>query len=112
MGHYGTIVLSQASGKIESGQLNRGGAQLSLHKNPPGCKVSCQGVTNRLALSLHPYFVEASPIVEKATSCYKVGSLIASFPSFRSVQLSLAVCEFVLQRKNAANKATERCIQI
>ena len=86
--------------------------QLSPRKDPPGCKVSWQGVTNPLALSLRPYFVEASPIVEKATSCYKAGSLIASLPMFRSIQLSLSVHEFVLQRKNAANKAMERCVQI
>ena len=71
--------------------------QLSPCKDPPRCKVSCQGVMNRLALSLRPCFVEASPTVEKAVSCYKVDRLVASLPSCRSVQSSLAVCEFVLQ---------------
>ena len=35
------------------------------------CKVSSQGVLNRLASSLCPCFVETSPTVEKAVSCDK-----------------------------------------
>ena len=57
----------------------------------PRCEVSCQGVPNRLASSLRPCFVEASPTVQKAASCYKVDRLVASLTSFRSVQSSLAI---------------------
>ena len=60
----------------------------------PGCEVTCQGVPSRLALSLRPCFLEASPTVEKAVSCYKVDQLVALLPSFSSVQSSLAVCKF------------------
>jgi len=59
----------------------------------PGCEVSCMGL-NGLASSVRPWFVKASPTVEKAVSCYKANRLIASLLSFRSVQSSLAVCEF------------------
>ena len=60
----------------------------------PRCEVSCQKVPNRLASSLRPCFVEASPTVRKAVSCYKADQLLASLPSFRSVQSSLAVHKF------------------
>ena len=60
----------------------------------PGCEVSCQGVPNRLASSLFLCFVEASPTVEKAVSCYKADQLVASLPSFRSIWLLFAVREF------------------
>ena len=53
----------------------------------PGCEVNCQGVPHRR-------FVEASPTVEKAVSCYKADRLVASLPSFRSPQSSLAVHKF------------------
>ena len=58
----------------------------------PRCKVSCQEVPNQLTLSLCLCFVEASPKVEKAVSCYKADwpSLVAKFPQ----RLSLAVSEF------------------
>ena len=85
--------------------------QLSPRKDPPRCEVSCQGVTNRLALSLRLCFVKASPTV-KAALCYTADNLVALLPSCRSVQSSLAVREFMLQGKNAANKATDRCVQI
>ena len=55
---------------------------------------------NRLALSVCPYFVEASPTVEKTVSCYKVDRLVASLLRFRSVQSSPAVREF---------RAAEQC---
>ena len=50
-----------------------------------GCKVSCQGALNHLALSFFPCFVEASPTVEKAVTSYKADRLVASLPSFCSV---------------------------
>ena len=34
-----------------------------------GCEVSCQGVPNRPASSVHPCFVEASLMVENTVSC-------------------------------------------
>ena len=49
---------------------------------------------NELRLSVRQLFVEASPTVEKAASCYKADRLVASLLSFCSVQSSLAVCEF------------------
>ena len=49
--------------------------------------------------------------MEKAVLCYKVDQLIASLPSFRSVQSSLAVREFHAAGKNAANKVTDGCMQ-
>ena len=54
---------------------------------------------NRLASAVHPYFVEASPTLEKTASCYKADRLVA---------LSLpAVREFGVQERNAVNEATE-----
>ena len=35
----------------------------------PGCKVSCQGVPNRLTSLLCPCFIEASPTMENAVLC-------------------------------------------
>ena len=49
---------------------------------------------NRLALSVRLCFVEVSPTVEKAVLCYKADRLVASLPSFCSIQLSLVVHEF------------------
>ena len=72
----------------------------------PGCILSCQGVLNRLASSLHLFLVEASPMREKAVSCYKMDQLVASLPSFRSVY-RLQYVNFVLQPKNAANEAID-----
>ena len=49
------------------------------------------GWGNGLASSVCPWFVEASPTVEKDVSCYKADRLVASLLSFHSVQSSLAV---------------------
>ena len=49
---------------------------------------------NELASSVRPWFVEVSPTVEKAVSCYKADRFIASLLSIRGVQLSLAVRKF------------------
>ena len=75
-----------------------------------GSTIPVQGPTPRMGSKLPgcmyrivaSCFVEASPTVEKAVSCYKADRLVASLPSFRSVQLSLAVRKFC-----AAGK--ERC---
>ena len=59
----------------------------------PDTKLAAMGL-NGLASLARQLFVEASPTVEKAASCYKVDRLVASLLSFCSVQLSLAVCKF------------------
>ena len=59
------------------------------------CEVSWQVVPNRpIVSSLRPCFVETSLTVEKVVSCYRVDQLMASLPSFRSIQSSLAVHKF------------------
>ena len=70
----------------------------------PRCKISYQGVPNRLASSLCLCFVEASPTMEKAVPCYIADRLTALLPSFHSIRSSLAVCKF-----HAAGE--ERCEQ-
>ena len=72
----------------------------------PGCEVSYQCVSNPLASLLQPCFVEDSPTVKKAISCYKADCLVALLPSFCSVWLSL-----VLQGKNAVNEAMDGCVR-
>ena len=63
---------------------------------------------NGLTSSVRQLFVEASPTVEKAVSCYKADQLVALLLSFRSIQ---SLANFVLQGKNAANEATDGCVQ-
>ena len=58
-----------------------------LNMAHPGCNIRCQGVPNRLALLLHSCFIEASPTVEKAVTCYEVNRLVASLP-----QHSVVIC--------------------
>ena len=58
-------VLSRASAHGRS-QLKRQKINYLPTRAHPGCKVSCQGVPNRLASVLHPCFVEAGPTGEKA----------------------------------------------
>ena len=67
----------------------------------PDAKLAAMG-PNRLASSVRPWFVEASPTVEKTVSCYKADRLVASLLSFRSVQSSPTVREFRAAR-------AERC---
>ena len=55
-------------------------------------------------IDLHHRFVEASPTVEKAVTCYKADRLVASLPSFHSIQSSLAVREF----HSAGEECSER----
>ena len=69
----------------------------------PRCEVSL-GELNRFASSLRQCFVEASPTVEKAELCYKADQLLASLPSFHSIQSSLAVREF----HSAGKECSER----
>ena len=59
----------------------------------PDAKLAAMGL-NGLASSVRQLFIEASPTVEKAVSCYKADRFVASLLSFRSVQSSLAVHEF------------------
>ena len=76
-----------------------------------GCKVSSQGVPNRLASLLCPCFVKASLTGKKAVLCYKADRLVASLPSFHSIQSSLAVREFHAAGKEQCNKATDGCVR-
>ena len=83
--------------------------QLSPRKSPPRMR-SWLPWANRLASSVRPWFVEASPTVEKAVSCYKADRLVALLLSFRSVQSSPAAREFHAT-KNTANQAMDRCVR-
>ena len=58
----------------------------------PDAKLAAMG-PNQLASSVRLWFVEASPTVEKAVSCYKADWLVASMLSFHSIQSSLTVRE-------------------
>ena len=49
--------------------------------------------------------------VEKAASCYKADWLVASLPSFWAFSHHLQYANFMLQRKNAANEATDRFVK-
>ena len=81
-------------------------------KAHPRCKVSCQGVLNRLASLLYPCFVKASLTGEKAVLCYTADRLVASLPSFHSIQYLLAVREFHAAGKEHCNKATDGCVNL
>jgi len=59
----------------------------------PDVNLTAMGL-NRLASSVCLWFVEASPTVEKAVSCYKANRLVASTLSFHSIRSLLAVWEF------------------
>ena len=73
----------------------------------PGCEVNCQGVLYR-HFALH----RGQPDSGEAVSYYKADQLVASLPSFRSIQSSLAVRKFCArQGKNAANEATDGCVR-
>jgi len=63
---------------------------------------------NWLALSVRPCFVEASPTVEKAVSCYRADRLLASLLSFCSIQSSLSVCEFRVTGKERCEQGHKR----
>ena len=76
-----------------------------------GCEVICQGVLNHLASSLRPCFVEASPTMEKAVSCYKACQLIVSLPSFCSVQSLLAVREFRAAEEEHCEQGHNKCVR-
>ena len=99
---YVCTVLSRASGhgclQLKRQNLRVGGYMKKVLKwfNYPrarDAKLAAMG-PNRLASSVCPCFVDTSLTVEKAVSCYKTDRLVASLLSFRSVQSSLAVCEF------------------
>ena len=64
----------------------------------PDTKLAAMGL-NRLASSVRPCFVEASPTVEKAVLCYKADRFVASLLSFCSVQSLPAVREFRAARE-------------
>ena len=58
-------------------------------RSHPRCEVSCQGVPNRLALSLCPCFIGASLTVEKVVTCYKANQLVAFLPISTAFSLRL-----------------------
>ena len=66
----------------------------------PDAKLVAMGL-NQLSPSVRPCFVEASPTVEKAVSCYKADRLVASLLSFRSDQSSPAVRKFHAAREES-----------
>ena len=55
----------------------------------PDAKLAAKGIQNRLALSLRPYFVKASPTVEKlyVLQSGPTRSLVAKFPQHSVVTL-------------------------
>ena len=73
--------------------LLHGEGAIPMQGPTPDVKLAVMG-PNRLALLVHSSFVEASPTVEKAVSCYKADWLLASLLSFCSIQSSLSVCKF------------------
>ena len=84
-------------------------------KAHPRCEASCH-VAELNSLLVCLYFVEASPTAEKTVSCYKADWLVASLLSFRSIQSSslsrrLQYVNFMLQGRNTANEAMDRCVQ-
>ena len=68
-------------------------------------------VPNRLASSLCPCFVEASPMVEKAVLCYKADRLVALLLRSAAFGHRLQYACFVLQGKNSANEAMDGFVQ-
>ena len=77
------------------------GSTIPEQRPTPDAKLAAMG-PNRLASSVSPCFVEASPTVEKAVSCYKANQLVASLLSFCSVQSLTVVRKFRAVRE-------ERC---
>ena len=67
-------VLAAQMPKFEDGQLHResvlNGPTIPAQGPTLDAKLAAMG-QNRLASSVHPCFIEASPPVEKAVSCYK-----------------------------------------
>ena len=69
------------------------GSTIPMQGPTQDAKLAAMGL-NGLGSSVRQLFVEASPTVEKAASCYKADRLVASLLSFRSIQSSLAVRKF------------------
>ena len=78
MGFLTTLSLASAHGHLQLKHQNQGWTvcmeevlewfnypRVSTH---PRCEVSCQGVLNRPASSLHPCYIKGSLMVEKAVS--------------------------------------------
>ena len=79
-GHQVSLYLQLKCQKLRVGGYME--KELKLFNYPrtrahPGCEGSCQ----RYQIDLHSRFVEASPTVEKAVSCYKADRLVASLYS-------------------------------
>ena len=78
----------------------------------PDAKLAAIG-PNRLASSVRLCFVEASPPVDKAVSCYRADRLVALLLSFHSVQLSPAVHEFRAAREERYEPGHRRvCVNL
>ena len=78
----------------------------------PDAKLAAIG-PNRLASSVRSCFVEASPPVDKAVSCYRADRLVALLLSFHSVQLSPAVHEFRAAREERYEPGHRRvCVNL
>ena len=86
----------------------------SSESNHLGSKVSCQGLPNQPALSLHPCFVfsanKASLAVEKGESFQNIKKK-TNWPMASFSISSHAVWEFfILQTKNAVDRAMDQCM--
>ena len=89
----GITILSWASAKIWGWAVTRRKCSTIPEQGPTlDAKLAEMGL-NRLASSVCPCLVEASPTVETAVLCYKTDWLVASLLSFLSVQSSPAVRE-------------------
>ena len=108
---FAYTVLSQASelGWALTRRTCLNGSTIPTQGPALDAKVAAIG-PNRLASLVRPWFVEASPTVEKAVSCYKADRLVTSLlhVSFHSIQSSLAVRKF----RAAGEECCERVILI
>ena len=62
------------------------GSSIPVQGPAPDAKLAAMG-PNRLASSVRPCFVETSPTVEKAVSCYRADQLVSSL-LFPHIQMS------------------------
>ena len=108
-----STVLSQGRSQLKRQNLRVGGYTENSLKwfNYPhqGPTLDAMGL-NWFASSVRQLFVEDSPTVEKAASCYKADRLVTPLLSFRSIQSSLAVHEFHAAGEEPANEATDGCV--
>ena len=93
----GARALTAQASKFEGGRVTwrtrLNGPTIPMQGPTLDAKLAAMGL-NGLASSVRQLFVEASPTVEKAASCYKADPLVASLLSFHSAQSSLAIRKF------------------